>query len=181
MLAAEATSDWYDVSWVDWLSVLGLVLALLGIYMAYAQAKKATSAADAARQAVEQTQRQLRANQLLVLVPQLRWISNELETSIVDDDKVLAGRTFHNWRWAAGHVHGILTAANPDEKKLIQALQASVGLAFAATTSLLDPASEGQSVLQSCKKARDAIGTVCNQLTSWVGQAATSENIGVTE
>ena len=141
----------------------------------------ATTAADSARQAVEQTQRQLRANQLLVLTPQLRWIATELETSIVEDNRILAGRTFHNWRWAAGHVHGLLLAADPEEKRLISAIQTSVGLAFAATTSLLEPANAGRPVLESCKKARESIGTVCNQLTSWVGQAATSEGIGVKE
>jgi hypothetical protein len=176
MLTAQGPAHhWYALSWVDWLSVGGFPLALLGIYFAWQEARKATSAATAARLAVDRTQRQLRANQLLVLVPQLRWISTELEQSINDDDRDLAGRNLHNWRWQAGHVHGILSAADPAEKKLLKTLQDSVGLAFAATTTLLDAEFKDRPVLEACMKARESIGNVCNQFTSWVGQASTSE------
>jgi len=168
-------SPWYDVGWVDWLNVLGLALTLYGLFMAWRQAEKAATAAEAARAAVVQTQRQLRANQLLVLVPQLRWVSTELELSIEINDASLAGRNLHNWRWQAAHIHGILSGSDASEKKLLKALQDSVGLAFAATTALLDGENTDKPLLDSCRKARDSIGIVCNQLTSWVGEASTTE------
>jgi len=166
---------WYDVSWVDWLSVIGVAFALVGIYFAWAQAKNAAGSANKAKEAVERTQRQLRANQLFVLIPQLRWISTELENSIRSGDRQLASRNLHNWQSQAGYVHGILSAADSDEKKLLKTLQDSVGLAFAATTALIDESGDEHPVLEDCKRAREAIGIVCNQLTSWVGQASTTE------
>lgn len=157
------------------MSVVGFILTLTGIYLAWNQARRAASAAEAARNAVQRTQRQLRANQLLVLVPQLRWISTELDASIMANDRDLACRNLNNWRWQAEHIHGILSVNDPTEKRLLKKLQDSVGLAFAATGALLDVKDLGRPVMEDCRKAREAIGVVCNELSRWVGQASMTE------
>ena len=69
-------------AWVDWVSVIGLPLTLLGLFLTWQQARNASTAAQAAEKAVSRTERQIRASQILVLVPQLRSTVAELETAI---------------------------------------------------------------------------------------------------
>jgi hypothetical protein len=121
--------------------------------------------------AVRQTQAQIRANQLLVIVPQLRWISTELDAALESDNASLARRQLDVWRSQAGHVHGILSNVDSNESDLLQALNESVGLAAAAGTALLQ--NQHGPALRRCSKARAAIGVACDRLTVWVGENST--------
>ena len=170
-LVLAASQPWYAIGWVDVVSVVGLPLTLLGLTLAWWQARAASNYAKAAREAVEHTERRLRANQLLVLIPQLRWISAELDASIEANNAVLAKRQLDNWRWQASNVHGLLDVGEINERSLLQALQQSVGLAHAASGNLMMP--ENGPVLKRCARARASIGRVCDQLNVWVGQNVT--------
>ena len=84
-------APWCHVPWQDWLglalTVIGLPLALVGIWQAWRQAKRATSAAEATRLAIGQTEAALRGRVLLaLLVPQLHRIAIELEIRWVETD-----------------------------------------------------------------------------------------------
>lgn len=166
-----ASNAWYVIGWVDWVSVTGLPLTLVGLWLAWRQAKAASKSAQAARRAVEYTEQRLRANQLLVLIPQLRWTAIELDAFIESDDPKLAKRQLDNWRWHAGNVHGLLSVEDPEERLLIQSLQESVGLAHSAGSNLLS--NSGVPVLKRCAKARASIGRVCDDLNVWVGKNIT--------
>jgi hypothetical protein len=161
---------------VEWFGVVGVIATLAGLFFTWRKASDADNsassakiAAEAAGAAVERTQRQLRANQMLVLIPQLRWISQELDAAIASDSRDLVRRHLDSWRWQAGHVNGLLSEESPSPRKILRSLQDSVALATEATTTLLK---EGKPVLDSCELARDAIGTACNLLTVFVGQSA---------
>src|SRR4051812_21705737 len=103
-------AHWYAIGWVDWISVAGLPLTLVGLALAWAQARAAANSAERAREAVEYTERRLRANQLLVLVPQLRFIAKELDEAIERDDAQHAKRELDNWRWQVANIQGLLSA-----------------------------------------------------------------------
>lgn len=172
-----------QVSWLEWIGLVGVMATLVGLYLTWRQARdakreaksavigahEAKIAAEAAGVAIDRTQRQLRANQMLVLIPQLRWVAQEMDAAIAGDDRGMTRRTLDSWRWQAGHVNGLLLDEGATSRKILKALQDSVALATEATTTLL----KGQKpVLESCDQARQAIGHACNLLTVFVGQNA---------
>jgi hypothetical protein len=161
--------DWYSIRWVDWASLAGVLLTAVGVLFTWREASRARGAADAARDAVQVTERRLRANQLLLLVPQLRSTASELDRAIDWDDAALARRQFDSWRAIAAHVSGILR--NEDvEVEMRRAVQQSVGLASRASSALL----EGKRpVGAACSRARTSVAVVCNELTEWVGEHTT--------
>ncbi|MEV0803928.1 hypothetical protein AB0I34_39985 [Kribbella sp. NPDC050281] len=174
LLAAAA--PWWKVSWVDWAQVVGAAAGLVGLWFTWRQARKARTeataakeSADAATAAVDRTQRQLRANQILILIPQLRWVAQEMDAAIAENDRALTRRHLDNWRWQAGHVNGLLLDDRPSPRKVLKSLQESVSLATTSTSSLL---SDSRPILDACGQAREAIHTACNLLTVFVGQSA---------
>ena len=156
------------VSWIDWVSLGGVVLTAAGVYLTWLQASAAKSAAEAAVEAANVTENQLRANQLLVLIPQLRWMASELDAAISDNDPKLTRRQLDNWRGLAAHVHGILKNESVDARVLRQ-LNVSVGLATSANTELM---SGRLPVYDACRLARESVAAACNQLATWAGENA---------
>jgi hypothetical protein len=170
LAATSATPSWYDLGWVDWVSVIGLPLTLLGLFLTWQQARNASTAAQAAEKAVSRTERQIRASQILVLVPQLRSTVTELETAIEKGSSFFARRQLDSWRWQASNIHGILSQDSTAERRILKNLTRSVGLAAAAGGLLLE---ENGSVSSQCMKAREAMANTCDELASWVGIHAT--------
>ena len=171
MLVA-AGDQWYDLRWFEWIGVTGLPLAWWGLWLTWAQAKRATSATVATEKAIQRTQQQLRANQLLVLIPQLRLISAELGAAIEDNSRTLARRQLDNWRGQASHLHGILSGANPEQQELLTLLQQSIEFASSAGASLLQ-STKNKTVMSIALNASIAIAHTCDQLNAWAGRRAT--------
>lgn len=177
LLAVSATQHWWNVSWVEWFSVIGVLAAVIGVILTWFQARGAKNnasdakvAAEAASAAVDRTQRQLRANQMLVLIPQLRWVAGELDAAISSDDRDLTRRHLDSWRWQAGHVNGLLKDETPTPRAILKSLQDSVGLATTATSALLKD--NAKPVFECCELARASIGEACNQMNVFVGRNA---------
>lgn len=165
------------VTWVDVVGLVGVVATLVGLYFTWRQARDAKvqaaaakTAADAASGAIGRTQRQLRSNQMLVLIPQLRWVAQEMDAAIESGDKGMTRRHLDSWRYQAGHVNGLLLDDSAVTRRILKAIQDSVALATEATTTLLRE--EKKTVLESCEQARHAIGHACNLLNVFVGQSA---------
>lgn len=184
LVAVSVTHHWWNVSWVEWFGVIGVLAAVIGVILTWFQARRAKTnafeardaasaakvAAEAASAAVDRTQRQLRANQMLVLIPQLRWVASELDAAIGSDDRAMTRRHLDQWRWQAGHVNGLLKDETPTPRTILKSLQDSVGLATAATSTLLKD--DGKPVFECCEQARAAIGEACNQMNVFVGRNA---------
>lgn len=171
LLAAATTSHhWYALGWVDWLSVGGFPLTLVGLYLTWLQARAASNSAKAARNAVQRTQHQIRAKQLMVLIPQLMWIASEVDAAIATDNMELVRRNLNNWRLQAGNVNGMLLAADPGEMSLATVVNKSVSMASITETSLLKRPGATRS---DCIKAREAIAEASGGLTLWVGRNST--------
>jgi hypothetical protein len=134
------------------------------------QARNAADSAKAAQDAIVVTERKIRSKQLMVLIPQLRWTVTELENAIAMNDRKGARRQLDSWRWQAGNIQGILTAADPEEVSILEGLQQSVSLARVAGAALLD---ENNPILSRSSKARTSILAVCDELNTWLGKSST--------
>lgn len=175
MFLAAVSQHWYNVGWVDWLAVAAFPLTLAGLFFTWRQARKASNSAEAARQAVQSTQQQIRAKQLMVLIPQLLWIASEIDSAIEIENIPLVRRYLHNWRLQAGNVNGILLAADPNEIELATALNNSVSMAAITEGSLMK---RPQATRSDCMKARDAITSASSELNIWVGRNSTEATTG---
>jgi hypothetical protein len=169
---------WYDHSWIEWVGLAGVILTLAGLWLTWLQARKATTAAEAARTAVSRTEVQLRANQLLVLIPQLRWLTGELDAAIDAGEPIWARRHLESWRWHASNVRGLLSVADNEQKKILKALQDSVSQAASAGEVLR---ARKVPVADATHQARTSIGRACDELIGWVGQSATTSGFGTDE
>jgi hypothetical protein len=172
VIAASASHlPWYaSISWVDWLAIVGFVLTLAGLYVTWRQAREATSAASAASRAAQRTQEQIRTKQLMVLVPQLTWIANEVDWAIEREGFDVVRRFLNSWRHQAGNVHGILMTQAPNEGDILKALMASISMA-AITDGVLFK--QEKSTRKDCMRAREAIRSAIDQLTPWLGKNST--------
>lgn len=170
MFLANSAHQWYNIGWVDWVAVAGLPLTLAALLVTWRQARKATNAANAAERAVQHTEQQIRTKQLIVLVPQLRWVIDQLDTAIETADASLIRRTLDIWREQASYIHGILSAINPDDKAILKCLSKSRSIAATASNSLLksDP-----NAVSDYIEARIAITVAYDTLNSWVGRNST--------
>lgn len=169
-MALASHHHWYDLSWVDWLAVAGFPLTLVGLYLTWLQAREASNSAQAARKAVQRTQQQLRANQLMVLIPQLMWTASEIDSAIEVENMPLVRRYLNNWRRQAGNIHGMLLAADPNEIEIATDLNESVSMAAVTERALL---ARPKSTRSDCMKARQAITTAADKLNIWIGKNST--------
>lgn len=171
-----AAKAWYDLSWDQSLGVLGTVLTLVGLGLAWWQAKKARGAAEAARYAVQQTQQQIVAKQLQLLLYQLRWVVGEIDRAIQAEQPDLAKTFLDNWRVQASQIHGMLSGTRIAEVELQQALTQSVTLAKIASQNLMS--SSKDPLVRRCSRAQAAIGTAADLVLMWAGENATQVSIG---
>jgi hypothetical protein len=172
---AEASQRWYDLGWVDWLAVAGFPLTLVGLYFTWRQAREASNSAEAAREAAQSTQQQIRAKQLMVLIPQLMWIASEIDSAIEMGEMPLVRRYLHSWRLQAGNINGILLVADPDEIALATALNNSVSMAAITESNLMN---RPKATRADCMRARNAIATASSGLSVWLGKNSTEVNTG---
>jgi hypothetical protein len=170
VVMAASAQHWYALRWFDWLNVFGLVLALIGLALTWRQARNAANSAKAAQEAVTYTEEQIRANQLMVLIPNLRWTIKELDSAIDGDSSLLARKQLENWRWQASNIHGILAGSSDADRLILESLIETTGLAVTAEEGLMDGK---QTVGSGTVKARTAMARACDQLASWVGKQST--------
>lgn len=170
-VASASLPSWYSsIGWLDWLTIAGFVLTLAGLYLTWRQARDATGAANAASRAVQRTQKQIRSNQLMVLIPQLTWIANEVDWAIERENFDVVRRFLNSWRQHAGNVHGILMAQAPNESEILKMLRHSIGMAAVADGVLFK---KDKSTRRDCTEAREAIRSSIDLLNPWLGRNAT--------
>ncbi|WP_157431343.1 hypothetical protein [Actinomadura hibisca] len=172
-MVVAVASQWFGLNWVDWLNVVAFPLGIIGLVLTWRQAKGAQDAAVAARSAMTRAQRQIRANQLMTLIPQLRWTTAELDLAIKSNDPDLAARQLEHWKWQVGYIRGVVIGIDANQTALLVKLQNSVTLASTATYSLVDTNREVHVV---CLKARKAIGEACDALIPMLGEQSTQVN-----
>lgn len=170
LIAASTHHPWQELSWwVNWISIIGLPLTLIGLALTWIQAKNAVKAAKAAQIATTRTAQAIRAKQLMLLVPQLSQTVREFDSAIESDSFAHARRDLERWRWQATSIHGILSAAEESERRLLKVVQTSIALAQTADRVLRD---RKEGISMSCAQVYEAMIIACDSLNAWVGKYA---------
>ncbi|WP_285042977.1 hypothetical protein [Plantibacter sp. LMC-P-059a] len=82
MFDIQTTFGWFDV--------VGLVLTLVGLLLAWLQARRARKAAEAAEDAVEATEHKLSLSQLLLVLGAVQQVIGDLENAADNENKPVA-------------------------------------------------------------------------------------------
>jgi hypothetical protein len=134
----------------DWFSIVGLPLALVGLWLSYQQVVSAKSEATAAkdmatatRDAIKRTEQHLADNHILLVVPELRQIGQDLDSAVDKADRDGTIRALRAWLALSGDLEGLLERADPGTfQPLIEQLRDSVIAAGAAKDDLIARAGE---------------------------------------
>ncbi|MFI7044352.1 hypothetical protein [Streptosporangium sandarakinum] len=178
MSAALAPKPWYDLDWVEWSNIVGLVLTLVGLGLTWWQARGAANSAKAAQEAVGLTELQLRMNQLMILVPQLRGIINELDVASAEEGITHVQRCLDKWRSQASIIHGLLSNVDTHKDILVE-IQQSIGLAKTASESIHQ--TKDTPIKAKTRKARTSMTSACDSLDVWLGKNMTKALVGGNE
>ena len=121
-----AWSQVYSV--VDVVSTsLSVPIAIAGFWIAISQIRKTRAAAEAARDTAATARADARRAAVLVLIPQLQRIDEQIEAAIEAHSPDLLTAWANTWRWQASQLNQYLqTEPLPSAVDLPQQLQASV-------------------------------------------------------
>lgn len=148
----------------DWVSVIGFPLGIVAFGMAWWQLGRTKKSADAARDAVRDTQRQLADNHLLVLVPQLVQAQRDVQTAADRGDHEGCQRSLDEWRDVANNVKTLLRKKG-ERADLVDRLAEAVAFVVTARDALED---HERSVISSTAHARDRIRSAGDRATEIV-------------
>ncbi|MEU5136289.1 hypothetical protein [Streptomyces californicus] len=143
-------------------TVTSIPFAVVGFGVTIWQSRKAQSAAEAARDAARSAADSISRASLLVLIPQMQRVEEELERAVRDKSTDLALSWLSTWRWQAGQARGFLSSSTADEVEVLTALQASVTAARSAKAKLIE--TQTVDIVVATKQALSAIGKVTGEL-----------------
>ncbi|WP_326561968.1 hypothetical protein [Micromonospora sp. NBC_01796] len=141
-----------------------LPIAAVGFGLTLWQLRKTRKAAEAARDAAHTAQAAISRSNVLVLIPQLQRIEEELERAVLSKSKTLVRSHLQSWRWQAGQMKGLLKAGSLGTDELLIDIQDSISGASEAASQLL---STGDLDLADVTKvARSSMARATNELSS---------------
>lgn len=152
--------------------VSAVPVALAGFGITYYQIRKTREAAEAAEGAARNSQAAIGRSNLLVLIPQLQRVEEDLDRAVRDGSEQVVISSLQAWRWQAGQVRGLLEVGRLASRELLVDIQDSVSAASQAQIELAGSGGE-LSLAIATKDARDAIAKVTNEL----GAVATVQGI----
>jgi hypothetical protein len=163
------------MAWIDTLEHVNTIVAvpatLTGFGFTLWQLAKTRSAAQSASTAVRRVEETLSRNHLLILLPQLQRIEQDLEVAVGNKDVRLIIYHLGNWRWQAGQLRGFLDEDPRASKRLVRAIQQSIALTAETKLDLLEREDE---LLKVTRGAREAITAVTGELGGLVSLYSTS-------
>lgn len=165
----EGPSSWLTF----WIGNVGLILTIIGFWIAISQIRKTKTAAEAAANAAIVGTNRIRYNQLLILSPQMGQIEHDLDTAIHDDDKNNAEKAFIRWRQLAVVVHGLIGQMGPDYTDLAESIEKTRVNVISAKSKLVDPNNASKPVSVLISGVRKEISNANDRLGSVVGKLAT--------
>jgi hypothetical protein len=146
----------------DTAAYTAIPLALAGFGITFWQIARTRRVAEAARDAARSTQSDIIRSSLLILIPQLQRVEEELDRAIQIGSDDLAMTCLANWRWQAGQVRGYLSRTSKGNRQIISSLQSSIAMAAQVKSAIID--SSAADLADITKSARDAIADVTNEL-----------------
>ena len=147
-------------------TVTGIPFAVVGFGITIYQSRKAKTAAEAARDAARESAHNMRRASLLVLIPQMQRVEEELEQAVQNAAVGMSISWLSTWRWQAGQARGFLTSAATAtvNQQVLSSLQASVTAARSAKAKLIEVPSPD--VVAATRQARQAIGRATEELSA---------------
>jgi len=149
-----------DQSTANTWTVVGVVVSIVGFLVTVFLLWRTKTAAEAARDAVVETEGRIRASLALSLLSQLSAIDRELDIVIQANDAEGAIRVVHLWRDTASKVLGLVREGIADA-----AMEAPLLASLAQTQPTKTAIGESsKSVGQATKIFRKSVGDVCLQV-----------------
>ncbi|MEU3319621.1 MULTISPECIES: hypothetical protein [unclassified Streptomyces] len=137
--------------------------AIVGFGVTIWQSWRAASAAEEAKLAAESMRDRISKSSLIMLIPQLVRIEDEIDRALNGNDVGLVVSWLNTWRWQASQARGFLQAAKADDPKVMKALQASITACGEAKNTLVAGTSN---LVQDSAAARKAISKAVGELGS---------------
>ena len=158
----SAAQSAIDPAWgrADTLAVVGIAVTVAGFLLTLVQLKRTRSAALAAERASTTTQTRLASNHLLLLIPQLDRIDNDLAAAVEADHAQLVAHHLSAWRWQANVFRTLLARADLADEQTLTMVQTSIVACSNAKLKL----GTGVGLEKSTIHVRKAISEVVNQL-----------------
>jgi hypothetical protein len=138
----------------DWLSVLGLLIAIVQIWRTGRIVRATNRAVNSASQRVS-------LYNILLVIPELSRVSNDLDNAAMSNNKEAARKALVEWRHLASDFKGLLANEGLSDNGIEKLVQQSLAQSRVAKNQIVDGGAV--SVLDSTKKARDSIDATCVQ------------------
>ncbi|MFD9880593.1 hypothetical protein ACFWZT_03895 [Streptomyces alboflavus] len=152
----------YDI--VDKASAItSIPFAVAGFGITIWQSWRAATAAEKAQLAAESMRDRISKSSLIMLIPQLMRIEDEIDRAVNENDVRLVVSWINTWRWQAGQAKGLLQAAKADDPKVMKSLQASITACGDAKNTLVAGSAD---LVQDSAAARKAISKAAGELGS---------------
>ncbi|MCO7275065.1 hypothetical protein [Cellulosimicrobium cellulans] len=144
----------------DAIGFAGLAVSVVGFWVAIVQLRRTAKATAATAAALKSALHRMNVNHLLVLLPQLRIIENDLDQAAHDDDRRLAQRTLISYAHTASQVASLLESSEePVDSELVGKLRTSARLASASKATLVST-------------SRSTVKTATKDVSSEIGEIA---------
>jgi len=153
----------------DWIGIAGLLVSIVGFWLAIVQLRRTAKATKATADNIKQTLHRMNINHMLVLLPQLRLIENDLDQAAEDEDRRLAQRTLISYAHTASQVASLLQGSETtSDVELIQKLRSSARKASQAKAQLVS--SSRVSVKAAIKDVLGEVGDVTGTCAGLIAQ-----------
>jgi hypothetical protein len=130
-----------DAPWgrADWLSFGQLVFTVLGFAAAIYQLRRGTKVAEESKALLQGLRLRLLGNDLLVLLPQLQRVEDDLDFSIKSGDSLSAEKHLVVYARSASHIAELFRSqTGSDDEKLVDLLDQSIRAASRAKAELAE-------------------------------------------
>ena len=122
----------------DILGIIGLVITILGFYLAIKQLQKTATATEATRDAIVAANKRMLLNHLLVLAPQLVVIEADMDAAVAIGNEDGAIRSLVAFSHAAVQISALLEAQSEDNHSaLVAELRSAATNSTAAKSAIV--------------------------------------------
>ena len=154
--------------WGLGITSLGLLITVIGFWLAIVQLRKTATASTATTLAVQTANQRMLYNHLLVLMPQLRTLEGDVDAAVVGGDREAAVRALVAFSHAANQVAALLET-EPVETRLSDHVELVADLRLAARAV---SAAKGELVSGSKKTLGNLLHGVSTQISDVTARCA---------
>lgn len=109
----------------DWISAAGLLIAVVGFSFTVQQLRRTATATETANGLLESVAERMQMNHLLVMLPQLHVLADELDAGVIADDARGVARTLVAYSRTAIQVASLLGSDDTQSEILVVQLRES--------------------------------------------------------